>query len=74
MSYIGILIKFARVFTSEGLDIESAMKRGNAQSTKTVKFSSRMYGDKTDYIVCFRVHSNASQNFGDETSSSRPGG
>jgi hypothetical protein len=69
MSYMSILIKIARVLTSQGLDIKCVrMKWSNAQSVKTVKFSSCMYCDKTDYIVSF--DSNLSQNFKDETSSS----
>ena len=59
-----MLIKFARVLTSKGLDIESARtKWANAQSVKTVKFSSHIHRDKPDYIsVSF--NSNMSWNFG----------
>jgi hypothetical protein len=65
---MGILIKIARVLTSQGLDIERMRtKWDNALSVKTVMFCSHMYCDKTDYIVSF--DSNPSQNFKDKMSS-----
>jgi hypothetical protein len=42
--------------TSDGLDIESKRtKRGNVQSVKAAKLSSRMYYDKTNYILYLPV-------------------
>lgn len=65
MLYISILINFARVLASEGLDIESTrMKQGNTQSVKTVKFGSHMHCDKT-YYISMSFNSNTSHNFGD---------